>query len=57
MIVQAAAALALAMFVRRVAAGVAAAATALERLDAIVFTAGIGETPFLSSSSTDGSYC
>ena len=37
------AALALSMFVRRVAAGIAAAATSLERLDAIVFTAGIGE--------------
>jgi acetate kinase len=35
--------LALEMFVRRVAAGIAAAATSLERLDAIVFTAGIGE--------------
>jgi acetate kinase len=38
-----AAGLALAMFVRRVAAGIAAAATCVERLDAIVFTAGIGE--------------
>ena len=39
----AAATLALAMFVRRVAGGIAAAATALDRLDAIVFTGGIGE--------------
>jgi acetate kinase len=37
------AALALEMFVRRAAAGIAAVATALERLDALVFTAGIGE--------------
>jgi acetate kinase len=37
------AALALEMFVRRAAAGIAAAATALDRLDALVFTAGIGE--------------
>jgi acetate kinase len=35
--------LALAMFVRRVAAGIAAAATSLPRLDAIAFTGGIGE--------------
>lgn len=35
--------LALAMFVRRAAAGVAAAATSLERLDALVFTGGVGE--------------
>jgi acetate kinase len=35
--------LALAMFVDRAAAGIAAAVTALPRLDAIVFTAGIGE--------------
>ncbi|MBM4407252.1 MAG: acetate/propionate family kinase [Chloroflexi bacterium] len=35
--------LALDMFVRRAAAGVAAAATALPSLDAIAFTAGIGE--------------
>jgi acetate kinase len=35
--------LALEMFVDRAAAGIAAAATALPRLDAIVFTAGIGE--------------
>jgi acetate kinase len=34
--------LALAMFVRRAAAAIAAAATALPRLDAIVFTGGIG---------------
>ncbi|MEO5941361.1 MAG: acetate/propionate family kinase [Candidatus Limnocylindrales bacterium] len=34
--------LALAVFVRRAAAGIAAAATALDRLDAIVFTGGIG---------------
>jgi acetate kinase len=40
---EAPATLALRMFVRRVAAGIAAAATSLERLDAIVFTAGIGE--------------
>jgi acetate kinase len=39
----AAAALALEMFVDRAAAGIAAAATALRRLDAIVFTGGIGE--------------
>jgi acetate kinase len=37
------AALALDMFVRRAAAGIAAVATALDRLDALVFTAGIGE--------------
>jgi acetate kinase len=37
------AALALALFVRSVAAGIAAAATALPRLDAVVFTGGIGE--------------
>jgi acetate kinase len=37
------AALALAVFVRRAAAGIAAAATSLQRLDAIVFTGGIGE--------------
>ena len=37
------AALALEMFVRRAAAGIAAVATALERFDALVFTAGIGE--------------
>jgi acetate kinase len=35
--------LALAMFVDRAAAGIAGAATALPRLDAIVFTGGIGE--------------
>ena len=35
--------LALDMFVRRAAAGIAAAATSLERLDALVFTGGIGE--------------
>jgi acetate kinase len=35
--------LALEMFVDRAAAGIAAAVTALPRLDAIVFTAGIGE--------------
>lgn len=35
--------LALAMFARRAAGGIAAAATALPRLDAIVFTGGIGE--------------
>ena len=35
--------LAIAMFVERAAAGIAAAATALSRLDAVVFTAGIGE--------------
>jgi acetate kinase len=39
----AAASLALAMFVRRAAAAIAAAATALPHLDALVFTAGIGE--------------
>ena len=38
-----AARLALAVFVRRAAGGIAAASTALSRLDAIVFTAGIGE--------------
>lgn len=38
-----AAALAIEMFVARAAAGIAAAATALRRLDAVVFTAGIGE--------------
>jgi acetate kinase len=38
-----AARLALAVFVRRAAAGIAGAATALQRLDAIVFTGGIGE--------------
>jgi acetate kinase len=38
-----AARLALAVFVRSAAAGIAAAATALPALDAIVFTAGIGE--------------
>jgi acetate kinase len=38
-----AAALALEMFVRRAAAAIAAAATALVALDAVVFTAGIGE--------------
>jgi acetate kinase len=37
------AALALEMFVRSAAAGIAAVATALDRLDALVFTAGIGE--------------
>ncbi len=37
------AALALELFVRRAAAGIAAAATELPRLDAIVFTGGIGE--------------
>ena len=35
--------LALELFVRRVAAGIAAATTALPRLDALVFTGGIGE--------------
>jgi len=35
--------LALEMFVRRAAAGIAAVATALQRLDALVFTGGIGE--------------
>jgi acetate kinase len=39
----AAAALALAMFVDRAAQGIAAIATALPRLDALVFTGGIGE--------------
>jgi acetate kinase len=39
----AAATLALAMFVRRAAECIAAAATSLQRLDAIVFTGGIGE--------------
>jgi acetate kinase len=38
-----AATLALAMFADRAAAGIAGAATALPRLDAIVFTGGIGE--------------
>lgn len=38
-----AARLALAVFVRRAAAGIAGAATALPRLDAIAFTGGIGE--------------
>jgi acetate kinase len=38
-----AASLALELFVRRTAAGIAAAATALPELDALVFTAGIGE--------------
>ncbi len=38
-----AARLALAMFAHRAAAGIAAVATSLERLDAIVFTGGIGE--------------
>jgi acetate kinase len=37
------AALALEMFVRRAAAGIAAAATALPRLDALAFTGGVGE--------------
>jgi acetate kinase len=37
------AALALEMFVRRAASGIGAAATALERLDGVVFTGGIGE--------------
>jgi acetate kinase len=37
------AALALAMFANRAAAGIAAASTALPRLDALVFTGGIGE--------------
>jgi acetate kinase len=37
------AALALELFVRRAASGIAGAATTLERLDAIVFTGGIGE--------------
>jgi acetate kinase len=35
--------LAVAMFVRRAAAGIAAAATSLPRVDALVFTGGIGE--------------
>ncbi|CAN5668028.1 acetate kinase [soil metagenome] len=35
--------LAIAMFVRRAAAGIAAVATSLPRLDAVVFTGGIGE--------------
>jgi acetate kinase len=35
--------LAIDMFVSRAAAGIAAAATALPRLDAVVFTGGIGE--------------
>jgi acetate kinase len=35
--------LAVAMFARRAAAGIAAAATSLPRLDALVFTGGIGE--------------
>jgi acetate kinase len=35
--------LALAMFVQRAAGGIASAATALDRLDAVVFTGGIGE--------------
>ena len=39
----AAATLALAMFARRAAAGIAASATSLDRLDAVVFTGGIGE--------------
>jgi acetate kinase len=37
------AALAIELFVRRAAEGVAAAATAFPRLDALVFTGGIGE--------------
>ena len=37
------AALALELFVRSVAAGIAAAATTLSRLDAVVFTGGVGE--------------
>jgi acetate kinase len=37
------AALSLAIYVRRAAEGIAAAATSLPRLDALVFTAGIGE--------------
>ena len=36
-------ALAIEMFVRRAAEGIAAAATSLPRLDGLVFTAGIGE--------------
>jgi acetate kinase len=39
----AAATLALAMFARRAAAGIAASAASLDRLDAVVFTGGIGE--------------
>ena len=39
----AAAALAIEMFVERAAAGIAAAATSLRRLDGVVFTGGIGE--------------
>src|SRR5262249_15797578 len=39
----AAAQLAVAMFVRRAAEGIAAAATSLPRIDALVFTGGIGE--------------
>lgn len=39
----AAATLALAMFARRSAAGIAASAASLDRLDAVVFTGGIGE--------------
>ena len=39
----AAAGLALELYVRRAAAGIAAVATAVERLDAVVFTGGIGE--------------
>ena len=35
--------LAIEMFVRRAAAGIAAAATTLARIDAVVFTGGIGE--------------
>ena len=35
--------LAIAMFVRRAAAAIGAAATSLPRLDALIFTAGIGE--------------
>ena len=38
-----AARLALSMFAHRAAAGIAAVATSLQRLDAIVFTGGIGE--------------
>ena len=38
-----AAALALELFVRRAAAGIAAAATCLPAIDAVVFTGGIGE--------------
>ena len=40
---QAKAALALVMFARRAAAAIAAATTALHRIDALVFTGGIGE--------------